>query len=152
METESLFSLVFKMGVAENLGDYYLPKNNFLTSIHNWIIYFNKDSIFIISISAVDRHRCIIQPDKPQFTSGIALLTTLVMVVASILLSLPMYQSAEVSPKLSYPKSRGKSLIESWGTTFLPNWQLPLIFFWFAQKPKPKPKLYYISSYSYRSF
>ena len=25
-------------------------------------------------------------------------------------------------------KARGKSLIESWVTTFLPNWQLPLIF------------------------
>ena len=52
--------------------------------------------LFKKNISAVDRHRCIIQPDKTQFTSGVALLTTLLMVAASILLSLPMYQSAEV--------------------------------------------------------
>ena len=26
--------------------------------------------------------------------------------------------------------TRGKSLLESWGTTFLPDWQTPLIFAW----------------------
>ena len=29
---------------------------------------------------------------------------------------------------------RGKSLLESWGTTFLPKWQPPLIFVWFTSK------------------
>ena len=29
---------------------------------------------------------------------------------------------------------RGKSLLESWVTTFLPDWQLPLIFVWFTSK------------------
>ena len=28
-------------------------------------------------------------------------------------------------------ETRGKSLLELWGTTFLPDWQLPLIFVWF---------------------
>ena len=28
-------------------------------------------------------------------------------------------------------ESRGKSLLESWRTTFLPDWQPPLIFVWF---------------------
>ena len=60
--------------------------------------------IFPFAFSAVDRHRCIIQPDKPQFTSGVALLTTLLMVTASILLSLPMYQSAEVRNLTSFFK------------------------------------------------
>ena len=30
--------------------------------------------------------------------------------------------------------SRGKSLLEFWGTTFLPNWQPTLIFVWFTSK------------------
>ena len=30
--------------------------------------------------------------------------------------------------------ARGKSLLESWGTTFLPDWQPPLIFVWFTSK------------------
>ena len=30
--------------------------------------------------------------------------------------------------------TRGKSLLESWSTTFLPDWQLPLIFVWFTSK------------------
>ena len=30
--------------------------------------------------------------------------------------------------------SRGKSLLESWVITFLPDWQLPLIFVWFTSK------------------
>ena len=30
-----------------------------------------------------------------------------------------------------YLSSRGKSLLESWCTTFLPDWQPPLIFVWF---------------------
>jgi len=30
--------------------------------------------------------------------------------------------------------SRGKSILESLGTTFLPNWQPPLIFVWFTSK------------------
>ena len=29
---------------------------------------------------------------------------------------------------------RGKSLLELWGTTFLPDWQPPLIFVRFASK------------------
>ena len=42
-----------------------------------------------------------------------------------------------------YPKSheqrqtnvtRGKSLLDWWGTTFLRDWQLPLIFVWFTSK------------------
>ena len=28
-----------------------------------------------------------------------------------------------------------KSLLESWVTTFLPDWQPPLIFVWFTSKP-----------------
>ena len=30
--------------------------------------------------------------------------------------------------------ARGKSLLELWGTTFLPEWQPPLIFVWFTSK------------------
>ena len=60
-----------------------------------YLLYLSNFSL-LFCVLAVDRHRCIIQPDKPQFTSGVALLTTLLMVAASILLSLPMYQSAEV--------------------------------------------------------
>ena len=33
-----------------------------------------------------------------------------------------------------YVLARGKSLLESWGTTFLPDWQPPLIFVWFTSK------------------
>ena len=29
---------------------------------------------------------------------------------------------------------RGKSLLELWGTTFLPDWQPPSIFVWFTSK------------------
>ena len=29
---------------------------------------------------------------------------------------------------------RGKSLLKSWDTTLLPNWQPPLIFVWFTSK------------------
>ena len=67
-------------------------------------LFWNLLFIFPFAFSAVDRHRCIIQPDKPQFTSGVALLTTLLMVTASILLSLPMYQSAEVRNLTSFFK------------------------------------------------
>ena len=38
--------------------------------------------------------------------------------------------------------SRGKSLLESWGTTFLPDWQPPLIFVRFTLKSKEN-YLYY---------
>ena len=34
----------------------------------------------------------------------------------------------------TYLCTRGKSLLESWGTTFLPDWQPPLIFVWFTSK------------------
>ena len=33
-----------------------------------------------------------------------------------------------------YFKASGKSLLESWVTTFLPNWQPSLIFVWFTSK------------------
>ena len=33
-----------------------------------------------------------------------------------------------------FSSTRGKSLLESWGTTFLLNWQPPLIFVWFTSK------------------
>ena len=52
--------------------------------------------------SAVDRFRCIIQPDKPHFSARSALLISFGMVLASILLSLPMYINAKVSFKLSF--------------------------------------------------
>ena len=32
----------------------------------------------------------------------------------------------------SVQTARGKSLLESWGATFLPDWQPPLIFFKFS--------------------
>ena len=42
-------------------------------------------------------------------------------------------------------RSRGKSLLELWVTTFLPNWQPPLIFVWFILKSH-EHKPYYKST------
>ena len=39
-----------------------------------------------------------------------------------------------VNCKVLLMSSRGKSLLELWGTTFLPDWQPPLIFVWFTSK------------------
>ena len=50
-------------------------------------------------ILAVDRYRCIMQPDKPHFSGGIALLISLLMTAGSILLCVPLYVSAEVRKK-----------------------------------------------------
>ena len=44
------------------------------------------------------------QPDKPHFSGGVALLISLIMTLGSILLSLPMYLSAEVSRTLPFSR------------------------------------------------
>eukprot|EP00093_Oithona_nana_P011447 11447.XXX_332852_333412_1 [CDS] Oithona nana genome sequencing. len=48
---------------------------------------------------AVDRYRCIMQPDKPHFSGCLALLISLLMTAVSILLCVPLYVSAEVRKK-----------------------------------------------------
>ena len=53
---------------------------------------YTKSSVF----SAVDRYRCIMQPDKPHFSGCLALLISLLMTAVSILLCVPLYVSAEV--------------------------------------------------------
>ena len=40
----------------------------------------------------------------------------------------------KVHKPLTVMDSRGKSLLELWGITFLPDWQLPLTFVWFTSK------------------
>ena len=42
--------------------------------------------------------------------------------------------AAAVDRGISKVLTRGKSLLESWGTTFLPNWQQPLIYVWITSK------------------
>ena len=42
------------------------------------------------------------QPDKPHFSGGIALLISLLMTAGSILLCVPLYVSAEVRKKILY--------------------------------------------------
>ena len=38
--------------------------------------------------------------------------------------------------KWNHEVGRGKLLLESWGTTFIPDWQPPLIFVWLRSHPK----------------
>ena len=69
-------------------------------NVHPWLIPVGmkkKAITYCLQFPAVDRYRCIIQPEKPAFSAGIALLISSIMTWASILLSLPMYLSAEVS-------------------------------------------------------
>jgi hypothetical protein len=45
---------------------------------------------------AVDRYRCIMQPDRPHFNSFAAVSISLVMTILSVLLTIPMFVTAEV--------------------------------------------------------
>ena len=46
--------------------------------------------------SAADRYRCIMQPDRTQFGPNAALAISGLMFLAAIVLSIPMFKSAEV--------------------------------------------------------
>ena len=53
----------------------------------------SKDQYF----SAVDRYRCIMQPDRPHFSSGAAIVISILMMVASVVLCVPKFVTATVS-------------------------------------------------------
>ena len=54
------------------------------------------------------------QPDKPHFSGGVALLISLLMTFGSILLSVPLYVSAEVR-KVKYGiQAPGQFLPNNW--------------------------------------
>jgi len=54
-------------------------------------------SLFFCSLLAVDRYRCIMQPDRPHFNSIATVSISLVMTILSVLLTIPMFVTAEVS-------------------------------------------------------
>ena len=47
--------------------------------------------------SAVDRYRCIMQPDRPHFSSGAAIVISILMMIASVVLCVPKFVTATVS-------------------------------------------------------
>ncbi len=47
-------------------------------------------------LPAVDRYRCIMQPERPHFSSGAAMIISFLMVVVSVLLTVPMFVTATV--------------------------------------------------------
>lgn len=53
----------------------------------------SKDQYF----SAVDRYRCIMQPDRPHFSSGAAIVISILMMIASVVLCVPKFVTATVS-------------------------------------------------------
>ena len=48
-------------------------------------------------ISAVDRYRCIMQPERPHFSSSAAMFISFLMMVVSVLLTVPKFVTATVS-------------------------------------------------------
>ena len=47
--------------------------------------------------AAVDRYRCIMQPDRPHFSSGAAIVISIFMIIASVALCVPKFVTATVS-------------------------------------------------------
>ena len=47
--------------------------------------------------AAVDRYRCIMQPDRPHFSSGAAIVISIFMMIASVALCVPKFVTATVS-------------------------------------------------------
>ena len=52
-------------------------------------------------LSAVDRYRCIMQPDRPHFSSGAAIVISILMMIASVALCVPKFVTATVSYVIS---------------------------------------------------
>ena len=48
-------------------------------------------------ISAVDRYRCIMQPERPHFSPRAAMFISFLMMVTSVLLTVPKFVTAQVS-------------------------------------------------------
>ena len=46
--------------------------------------------------AAVDRYRCIMQPDRPHFSSGAAIVISIFMMIASVALCVPKFVTATV--------------------------------------------------------
>ena len=44
----------------------------------------------------MDRYRCIMQPDRPHFSTRVAVSISLVMTSMAVLLTVPMFVTAEV--------------------------------------------------------
>ena len=65
----------------------------------------------IFFISAVDRYRCIMQPERPHFSSSAAMFISFLMMVVSVLLTVPKFVTATVS-FLSYRIVLGSYLFQ----------------------------------------
>eukprot|EP00095_Tigriopus_kingsejongensis_P003900 maker-scaffold296_size217904-snap-gene-1.18 protein:Tk03900 transcript:maker-scaffold296_size217904-snap-gene-1.18-mRNA-1 annotation:"NPYLR8" len=59
-------------------------------------------SMAIVAIAA-DRYRCIMQPERPQFSANTSIYLSIFMGVFAVILSLPMFLTARVKPFIVFP-------------------------------------------------
>ena len=84
---------IFQMKILVRLIYVYVYDIQLVYTYITIIRLMRKDQYF----SAVDRYRCIMQPDRPHFSSGAAIVISIFMMIASVVLCVPKFVTATVS-------------------------------------------------------